>query len=137
MKKISVLLLILLASCGETVTKDSLQLLNGYWEITEVTLANKQQKIYKVNSTVDYIEVSNLKGFKKKVHPKLDGTFNASDDAEPFTIVEKEGLFIFTYKNDFSEWEEELVSLGKNSFTVVNQEDITYSYKRYEPLNIK
>ena len=137
MKYYSLLLLILLTGCGETVTKDSLKLLNGYWEITEVTLANKQQKIYKINPTVDYIEVSNLKGFKKKVHPKLDGTFNASDDAEPFTIIEKEGLFIFTYKNDFSEWEEELTSLDKDTFTVVNQEDITYTYKRYEPINIE
>jgi len=123
-------------SCANSVSKENLHQLNGYWEIASVEFPDGQKKTYTVNPTVDYIEVKNMQGFKKKMQPKFDGTYNTSNDAEPFTIIEKEGVFLISHKNNLSVWEEQLTKLEKDFFSVVNEDNITYSYKRYEPINI-
>ncbi|GMN09356.1 lipocalin family protein [Croceitalea sp. MTPC9] len=123
--------------CTSSISKDELQKLNGYWEIVEVEFPDGQKKNYTVNPTVDYIEIKDLKGFKKKVHPKFDGTYDTSNDAEPFVIVEKDGTFLLSFKNTMSEWEEKVTSIDDNSFSIINEENIIYTYKRYEPIKIE
>lgn len=137
MKKYAILLLTLFfISCGNTVDKDKLSLLNGYWEITEVQFKNGGKKEYKISPTVDYIQLENLKGFRKKVNPKFDGSFETSDDAEPFTIVEEGERFNMHYKNDLSEWNETITALSEDTFLVKNAEGTVYRYKRFEPIKI-
>jgi hypothetical protein len=41
------------------------------------------------------------------------------------------------YKNNLSEWEEKITSLSKNNLTLTNQENISYHYKRFEPINLE
>ncbi len=129
--------LFLVLGCTNNVSDKDISLLNGYWEIAEVEFNDGQKKKYTVNPTIDYIEVKGLKGFKKKVHPKFNGSYDTSDDAEAFTLIKKDGSFIFSYKNSLSQWEEKLVQLKEDTFSVTNQDKITYTYKRYKPLNIK
>jgi len=126
---------LLLVGCQNKVSQEELTLLNGYWEIEKVILPDGQTKEYKVNTAVDYIEVQDLSGFKKKVYPKFDGTFDTSNDAEKFTILEQQDGFEIHYKSELSEWSEIIKSLTMNSFSVTNAENITYSYKRFEPIN--
>ena len=127
---------LMLVACQNKVSREELTLLKGYWEIEKVTLANGQTKEYKVNTTVDYIEVKELSGYRKKVYPKFDGTFDTSNDAEQFTIIEHQDRFEIHYKSELSEWVEALKSLDENSFSVTNTENITYYYKRFEPINV-
>lgn len=126
---------LLLFSCN-TVTKDKLTLLNGYWEISEVKFPDGNTKEYKINSNVDYFQLEGLKGFRKKVNPKFDGSFETSDDAEPFTILEENDGFIIRYKNNLSSWQEVIVSLSNENFSLKNEEGTMYHYKRFEPINI-
>ncbi len=138
MGKISVVIgiVLLCIGCTDKVSQEDLRHLNGYWEITKVTFPNGSSKEYNLNLSVDYIEYNDLKGFRKKVQPKLDGTYDTSNDSELFTILEKEGVFELYYKNDLSEWKEQIVALSENNFTVVNAENITYTYKRFQPINV-
>jgi hypothetical protein len=126
----------MLVACQNKVSQEELTLLNGYWEIEKVTLANGQSKEYKVNTTVDYIELKELSGYRKKVYPKFDGTFDTSNDAEQFTIIAQQNRIEIHYKNELSEWTEVLKSLDEHSFSVTNTENITYYYKRFEPINV-
>ncbi|EAR01007.1 hypothetical protein [Maribacter sp. HTCC2170] len=135
-KVVSLVLLLLIMACKNEVSQDKLILLNGYWEIEKVVMANGQTKEYNINTTIDYIELNDLSGFRKKVYPKLDGTYDTTDDAEHFTIVAQKGAFEIRYQTDLSKWIELLKSLDKNSFSVINSENITYHYKRFEPINI-
>ena len=138
MKRFLFLIIIfLLTACTTSVSKEELIKLNGYWEIVEVEFSNGQKKFYKVNPSIDYIELKEMKGYKKKVQPKFDGTYNISNDTEPFTIIEKEGVFMFSYTNSLSEWEEKLISVDDNTFIISNEDNITYTYKRYEPIKIQ
>lgn len=134
---ISFSIIFLLLGCSKRVSKEDLQYLNGYWEIEEVIFSNGESKNFKVSTTIDYIEIDSLKGFRKKMQPKFDGSYTTSNDAELFTIVEKDGDFEFYYKNRLSEWAEKITALSQSNFSVVNQDTITYIYKRFQPINAK
>ena len=135
-KIVSFGIFLMLVACQNKLSQEELTLLKGYWEIEKVTLANGQTKEYNVNTTIDYIELKELSGYRKKVYPKFDGTFDTSNDAEQFTIIVQQDRFEIHYKSELSEWVEVLKSLDENSFSVTNTENITYYYKRFEPINV-
>lgn len=128
--------LFIVYGCGGSISENELDQLNGYWEIKEVKFPDGNTKAYDTNPTIDYIQLENRTGFRKKMQPKLDGTFDTSKDIKSFTLIEKEGSFFFLYENELSQWQEKLIRLEADSFTVLNVEDITYTYQRHEPINV-
>ncbi|WP_420319835.1 hypothetical protein [Flagellimonas sp.] len=128
--------LALLGCKNEPVSEEQLDNLNGYWEISEVIFPDGSKKNYTINPSIDFIQLENKQGFRKKVRPKFNGTYETSHDVELLKVVEGETFFIFQYSNEFSEWEETLVQLDSMSFSVRNNEGILYSYKRFEPISI-
>ncbi len=126
--------LLILLSCGRKVTSEDLGYLDGYWEIEEVIFPSGDKKAYDMNATVDYIETSGMSGYRKKVQPLPDGSFITSDDAENFVISERNGIFYMEYSNEMSTWEEEIESLTPERFGVINQDQIHYLYKRFQPI---
>ncbi len=130
-------IILILSSCKEKVSTEDLTLLNGYWEIEQVNLPNGETKAYSVNTTVDYIQIKDLSGFRKKVYPQLDGTYDTSNDSEHFELTEKPEGYEFHYKTELSEWTEKLNSLQADSFSVTNTDNITYTYKRFQPINVQ
>ena len=90
-----------------------------------------------MNTSIDYIEVNDQEGFRKKVQPNFNGTYDTSNDAKLFTIYENEGVFTLNYKTYLSEWHEKISSLSENNFIVISEENIKYHYKRFEPINIE
>ncbi|HDZ14924.1 MAG TPA: hypothetical protein ENH60_08520 [Pricia sp.] len=138
MYRLLVLVCILICSgCSGTVSTDDLAKLNGYWEIERVVFPDGNTKDYNINTTVDYIEWDGSDGFRKKMSPKFDGTYETSDDAEAFTIIEKDGLFTINYKTELSKWSEKLLAIDDESFSVVNEAGLQYDYQRFEPISIK
>ena len=132
-----IILIFIILGCSGKISDTDLQQLNGYWEIENVTFADGSTKAYNVNTTVDYIEIDGLKGFRKKVKPKFDGTYDTSNDAEFFSLEHQNDSFIIHYKNDLSEWTEALTQLSRTNFAVVGENNTTYHYRRYEPINIQ
>ncbi|MCM4151416.1 hypothetical protein DHD05_07420 [Arenibacter sp. N53] len=126
-----------LIGCQDKINQIDLPYLNGYWEIEKVSFPDGTDKEYTVNTSVDYIEINALKGYRKKVQPKFNGTYDTSNDAEMFTIHEKDGVFTINYTTGLSEWHEKIISLSENSFTVLSEDNLKYHYKRFEPINIK
>jgi len=123
--------------CKSEVSSEDITNLNGYWEIQEVTFSNGETKEFNVNPTIDYIEVKELKGLRKKVQPNFEGRYTATKDAEPFIIEERDGQFIFHYKNEMSEWREKIHAISRDNFTVINQDTLKYTYKRFQPVKLK
>ncbi len=130
-------IILTLAACQKKISTDDLPLLNGYWEIKQVGLPDGTLKEYTINTTVDYIEVKDLSGFRKKVYPQLDGTFDTSNDVETFSLIQGPDGIEIHYKTEHSEWTEKLLALNDGSFTVTNAENKTYTYHRFQPINIK
>ena len=127
---------IMFFGCTTKVSEEDLKDLNGYWEIEQVTFPNGETKEFTINPSIDYIELKELKGFRKKMQPKFDGSFTTSNDAEPFLIKTNGDKFEFHYKNDMSEWIEEIKSVSKDKFAVTNQDTLTYTYKRFQSIKI-
>ena len=63
-KIVSFGIFLMLVACQNKLSQEELPLLNGYWEIEKVTLANGQTKEYNVNNTVDYIELKELSVYR-------------------------------------------------------------------------
>lgn len=138
MRQLAIILIcILLYSCGDKVTKEDLSFLDGYWEIKQVKFPNGDTRTYEINATVDYIEVTGTKGYRKKVQPLIDGSFETSDDAEYFSITERDGAFIIVYENAMAVWEEEIKSISESELRLMNEEQITYIYKRFQPITLE
>ena len=95
MKKLTILLLTITFcfSCKETQKEDLAQL-NGYWEIKKVKPKDGQEKIFKFNETVDFIEFKNDQGVRTKVKPSLQGDFKATNDTESFTVSKENDQWI-------------------------------------------
>jgi len=135
-KQLLIICSLFIISCSSKIDTKQLHLLNGYWEIKEVTFKDGAKKEYSINSTVDFISLDSMSGFRKKVNPKFNGTFETSNDAEPFRLRVSNDSIYMKYTNDSNTWEEVLISLTANSFSVKNNEGITYQYNRFEPINI-
>ncbi|MCO6175664.1 lipocalin family protein [Flavobacterium sp. NRK F10] len=130
MKKIVLFLLVSLAvSCSGIEPKD-IELLNGYWEIHKVEIPSGEKKEYKVNESVDYFEIADLKGFRKKLVPQMDGTFLTNEVQENITVEFKDDKVILHYKTNYASWDEEVISLTDKELVVKNQQDIKYFYTK-------
>lgn len=127
----------LLISCGTQDPNEQIPYLNGYWEIEKAVTANGTEKQFRMSTTVDFIEVSNGTGVRKKVNPKLDGSFTTSNVAETFTIkVEDDSLRLY-YTTPFDTWKETVVQAKDNSLVVVNRDGNTYYYKKFSKFNFE
>lgn len=134
--------ILLFLGCADNISVEKLGLLNGYWEIEEVIFPDGSKKYYTVNTSVDYFSVKGKKGYRKKVQPKFDGTYDTSNDADLFVISERDDIFSIHYnsensRNPMAQRSEELVTLSKQKFSVRNSEGFTYVYKRFEPIKIQ
>lgn len=131
-----ILLVLVITGCTNSITETELNQLNGYWEIDKVVFSDGQTKEYTINETVDFIQLDSLKGYRKKMKPTFEGTYITSDDAELFTIFKQENNYLLNYKSEGNDWTETLKAVSATNFSVINSDNITYTYKRYEPINV-
>jgi hypothetical protein len=138
MKKIVVFLFVILSiSCQREVKQEDLVKLNGYWEIQEVTKANGEKKEYKVNETIDYFEIKSNGGFRQKVMPQFDGKFKTNNIKEFIKIVDSNKVFYIEYSTDFGKWREQILELKDSILVLKNNQNLTYSYKKFKPFSLK
>lgn len=128
---------LLLFACARTASVEDATHLNGYWQISKVTFPDNTSKTYTLSSTVDYFEIEGDKGFRKKVQPSLNGSFDTSDDAIPFQVIARDENVYLVYSNGNDSWEELLLAASPDAFTVRNEEGIAYTYTRYEPITLE
>ncbi len=133
----SFLFSVVLISCQEKVTPDSISKINGYWEIQKVQWPDGQEKEYKINETVDYIECNDKTGFRKKVKPQLDGKYVTNDELETIQVTDSAGVFRIHYKTNYAQWSEEIVMLTDSLLVLKSKQNLEYHYKRFKPISIE
>lgn len=136
-KTIPLLIVILFFSCTKS-PESYIEHINGYWEIENVTLSNGMTKDYTISETVDFITINDsLKGFRKKMKPHFNGTYETSKDAENLAVkIENDSLNIY-YKTLYSTWKETVLLANETQLKVVNDNNDIYTYKRFKPIEIK
>lgn len=136
MKKILWIALLLVA-CGGPELNDLHTHLSGYWEIEKVVLPDETERTYSINTTVDYIELQDSVGLRKKVQPQLDGSYKTSNQIEYFKPIYRNDSLILAYHTEFDVWDELVVKVGPEQLVIKNAEGNTYFYKPYEPINLE
>ena len=116
---------------------ESVNLLNGYWEILKVKKDRKLIKEYGISPTVDYFEITDsLTGFRKKVAPRLDGKFIVNDDQVNFTLkLENDSLNIYYNQNDVLT-KEIILKLDNEELIIANSQGFQYFYKPFQSINL-
>lgn len=129
--------IVFLASCQHKISREDLQKMNGYWEIEKVVLSDGEEKEYKINETIDYFEVKDNQGFRKKVVPQFDGKYLVNDQKEDIKIVEKDEVFFINYTTPYGNWTEEILEISDEKLVLKNQTDLEYHYKKPTPFSLK
>ena len=131
---ITLLCYVLINSCQSDVTT-YVPFVEGYWEIVNVTKDQKKVKDYKMSGSVDYFKVNaDLSGYRKKVTPRFDGTFEISQHISEFTLSIKDNHLWIIYTNNNVTYSEEIVRANNSSLILSNSDGFIYTYKPYEPL---
>ncbi len=130
-------MLMVFASCKQTITDKDLVKINGYWEIEKVNLADGSKKDYTVNETIDYFSVKNNKGFRQKVMPQLDGKYLTNDVKEDVSISNTNGDYFVNYTTRYGKWKEEIIELRDSILVLKNKDNIEYHYKKQIPFSVK
>jgi hypothetical protein len=125
-----IFLVLFLSACGGRVKERDLVKLNGYWEISKVVMPDGSTKDYSINPTVDYLEINNQKGFRKKVAPQYDGTYLINDHMESLQVMQNEDDFVIEYKTEFATWKEKILHICDEELALENENKTIYYYKR-------
>jgi hypothetical protein len=136
MKKISILLLFFIA-CNQKITPTDIAKINGYWEIVKATDAEDKVIEYKVNETIDYFQIKDNQGFRKKVSPQFDGKYLVNDQSEKIKIVLVADKTYIEYSTAFSKWKEQIVKVSETELILKNEAGFEYLYKKPTPFSIK
>lgn len=127
----------MLISCNQKITNEDLPKINGYWEIEKVLLPEGDKKEYKVNESIDYFELKDKKGFRKKVYPQLDGKYLINDVKEDIVITDSSGIFFINYATAYSKWKEQIITIKDSTLVLKNAAKLEYHYKRQTPFSLK
>ena len=138
MKKVYFLICFLLIISCNSVEKEDLTNINGYWEIHKVIQPDGNKVDFNMNTIYDYYELGeDYKGIYKKAIPQLDGTFVVDEYQEEIEIIENNNSFEIKFYSEFSDDRElSIIEITTNKLILKNQEDKTYYYKRTKPINL-
>lgn len=137
MKKLGLFIVYLVMVSCQSVKKDDIAKLNGYWEIKKVSMPDGEKKDYKVNETIDYFELNGNEGFRQKVMPQFDGKFKTNDIKETIKIIEKENSFFIEYETKYGKWKDEIISIEDSTLVLKNKDKLEYTYKKFKPFSFK
>lgn len=138
MKKTVILVaFVSLFSCNQKIEKSDISKLNGYWEIEKVTFADGNHKEYKINETIDFFEIKNDSGFRKKVTPQFNGKYLVNDQSEKVKVVFKNDKAYLDYSTPYQKYEEEIIAISDKNLVLKNSQDVEYDYKKPIPFSVK
>ncbi|MFY0483975.1 lipocalin family protein [Flavobacterium sp. PLA-1-15] len=129
--------LLVLMACQEKVKPEDVAKINGYWEIETVTTPDGNEKEYNISETIDYFEIKNDSGFRKKVMPQFDGKYLVNDKSEKIKIVHEEDRIYLNYATEYSTWKEEILEVSDEKLVLKNASEIEYQYKKPTPFTLK
>ena len=130
-------LFVVSVSCGSKDTLDQIRFIDGYWEIKSVEMADGSTKEFTVNTSIDFIEVKGDSGVRKKLMPRLDGSFRAFPSSESFTFSHKNGNLLMYYKTPYASWVETVLKANDSLLIVKNKDGKKFVYRRFDKIELE
>ena len=129
MKRLIILFFFTL-SCNKQINLD---LINGYWEIVSVSKNNEFFKEYPFSNAVDFFIIDSLNnGFRKKIKPKINGSFEITLHEIPISIKNNNNSYEINYISAGNQYVETISKLDQDKLVIKNSEGMIFSYKRFE-----
>jgi len=126
----------LFISCSKPNPETYIPYISGYWEIEKVITYEGIEKQYNFNQSIDFFEVQDMKGIRKKLQPQLNGNFIATNSSETFTLtIENDSLRIH-YKTPVASWKETFISVKENQMILKNEAGNLYFYKPHSKIEL-
>lgn len=129
-------LFIIISGCSGQKPEEQVKYLEGYWEIKRVEITPDSVREYQFNETLDHFAMEGNKGIRKKVRPRLDGTFEVTDNSENIEAVIEEDELYLKYTTPYDSWRERVIQAEENDLKIQNEQGIIYHYQRYTPIKI-
>ena len=129
-----VIFLSLFINC-EKKQEISSEKLNGYWEIQKV-IKDGEEKDYGFNPVIEYFEIKNNKGIRKKVYPKLDGKYQTDILADSVRIISKNKKYYLEIKNNTWKTQETIIILNDSVLQYTTENNIEFKYKRHQKIEL-
>lgn len=127
---------IFLFSCQQSQDPEAqLRYLNGYWEIDKVDFKDGGSKEFQLNTTIDYIEITNGKGIRKKLNPQLDGSYITANSVENLDVVIEEDSLRLYCSTPFSNWKETVIVAKDSSLSILASNGNVFHYRKFQQLN--
>lgn len=126
--------LILCISCNNKIKSSELDLLNGYWSIEYITHKNETFYPKGVTKLLDFYEVNDREGIRKKTQPQLNNKFLVTKDLNKFNIKFINKNYYLSFQTVWDQWEEKIIELNQNKLVLEHQEK-RYHYKRFDKTN--
>ena len=125
-----IILFFFIISCDKQINLD---LINGYWEIVSVSKNNEFVKEYPFSNAVDFFIIDSLNnGYRKKIKPKINGSFEITLHEIPISIKNNNNSYEIKYYSTGNQYVETISKLDQNRLVIKNSEGIIFSYKRFE-----
>ena len=125
-----IILFFFIVSCEKQINLD---LINGYWEIVSVSKNNEFIKEYPFTNAVDFFIIDSLyNGYRKKIKPKINGSFEITLHEIPISIKNNNNSYEIKYYSAGNQYVETINKLDQNRLVIKNSEGIIFSYKRFE-----
>ncbi len=125
-----IILFFFIISCDKQINLD---LINGYWEIVSVSKNNEFVKEYPFSNAVDFFIIDSLNnGYRKKIKPKINGSFEITLHEIPISIKNSNNFYEIKYYSTGNQYVETISKLDQNRLVIKNSEGIIFSYKRFE-----
>lgn len=125
-----IILFFFIISCDKQINVD---LINGYWEIVSVSKNNELIKEYPFSNAVDFFIIDSLNnGYRKKIKPKINGSFEITLHEIPISIKNSNNFYEIKYYSTGNQYTETISKLDQNRLVIKNSEGIIFSYKRFE-----
>ncbi|AWA30025.1 hypothetical protein HYN48_08005 [Flavobacterium magnum] len=139
MKKSAFLFLLSAAlfSCHHDVTQEDISAINGYWEISQTVGKDGLKKDFKINETIDYFQVRNNKGFRKKVMPQFDGRYIINDQKEDLGVKKDGDDFYICYVTPYGKWRDRITEVNAVELVLTDSSGTEFHYKRPVKFSVK
>lgn len=122
-----------LTGCSPKVTPENIDGLNGYWVIAKAEAPNGEIRPYTGTVEVDFFELKDSNGIRKKLKPLFGNQFNKTNDAIGFTVSFQKNSCIISYSRQKHSWQEELLVLSEDELQLKDARGVVFYYKRYQP----
>ena len=140
MKKHTIYLLViitfLMVSCNSKKVSEQQEFLSGYWVIESVTMPDGSTKKFGPTTSIDFVEITGDSGIRKKLMPKLDGTYRKFVGSEQFFLETKDDSLYLHYKTPYANWTEVVIEANAETSVLKNKGNRAYKYTRHEPTNL-